>query len=461
MKASPRLMVAVMKYSLKKKRIKPPRVQLTGRIFEHLKEKYSGSSPSDLAKRSGLPYALVYNILNKRVRTISALHYRMLFQESAPSQKLQRVDGAHFREMVRLWLYLNDNITKTSLYRAFHNTHANPKVDYRIFSEKTETVDAQIERAMEKKFLDCGIDRATLKQWMDEFGQLVREDRISYSTIRPTLRYLENELGVHPTTMLKQFSDRYERGDLKTVSRKIYDRAVGFKQRAENAKAMGNKLEMERIKEEIYGEKKGYTLYVEIVEELRFLQRYAKKSPKRYLGRGTYMYEKGGCKRIPSWRAYNILNDCDLFIKSRMDLLLGSLPRSFQRRWVGRLRSTMLTRAADMLSKVDGIALEKRILSPAHTKDKYEKYDHGFTQFDRAPSTLGMGRAAFDLMVAKNCEIFRTVGRYSRRWYLSDLYLKELSENPYFKLITTKYERLASTMGGANPSNQCMPPNLA
>jgi hypothetical protein len=34
-------------------------------------------------------------------------------------------------------------------------------------------------------------------------------------------------------------------------------------------------------------------------------------------------------------------------------------------------------------------------------------------------------------MVAKNCEMFRTVGRYDKRWYLSDLYLKELSDNHY------------------------------
>jgi hypothetical protein len=42
-----------------------------------------------------------------------------------------------------------------------------------------------------------------------------------------------------------------------------------------------------------------------------------------------------------------------------------------------------------------------------------------------------MKKKAFDLMVAKNCEMFRTVGRYDKRWYLSDLYLKELSDNHY------------------------------
>lgn len=75
--------------------------------------------------------------------------------------------------------------------------------------------------------------------------------------------------------------------------------------------------------------KKGYTLYAEIEDALRFLQKYAKKSPKKYLGRGTYMYEKGGCKRIPSWRAHNILKDCDHLIKSAMDLPLNCLPSNW------------------------------------------------------------------------------------------------------------------------------------
>lgn len=97
--------------------------------------------------------------------------------------------------------------------------------------------------------------------------------------------------------------------------------------------------------------KKGYALYAEIEDALRFLQKYAIKSPKKYLGRGTYMYE----------------------------------------------------------------------------------------------------------MFAKNCEIFREVGRYAHRWYLSDLYLKELSENPYFKLVTVKYERLAGTMSGGNQVKKCLP----
>ena len=103
----------------------------------------------------------------------------------------------------------------------------------------------------------------------------------------------------------------------------------------------------------------------------------------------------------------------------------------------------MVLHAANMLSRKEGLQLEKEILKPAHSKGEYEKERYGFTQFERAPNALGMKKKAFDLMVARNCEIFRGVGRYSRRWYLSDLYLKELVQKDSFELITAKYEILA------------------
>ena len=63
---------------------------------------------------------------------------------------------------------------------------------------------------------------------------------------------------------------------------------------------------------------------------------------------------------------------------------------------------------------------------------------------DRATGTWqGREVQAFDLMVATNCEIFRTVGTYAKRWYLSDLYLKELTQKQFFDVISVKYELLA------------------
>jgi hypothetical protein len=56
----------------------------------------------------------------------------------------------------------------------------------------------------------------------------------------------------------------------------------------------------------------------------------------------------------------------------------------------------------------------------------------------RPPRVLGMRKRAFDLMVARNCEIFRSVGTYSKRWYLPDRYLNELTCKEYFELISLK-----------------------
>ena len=66
-----------------------------------------------------------------------------------------------------------------------------------------------------------------------------------------------------------------------------------------------------------------------------------------------------------------------------------------------------------------------------------------------------MHKKAFDLLVARNCEIFRLVGKYSQSWYLSDLYLQELTQNAHFDLISAKYELLAQFAGGANPRETC------
>jgi hypothetical protein len=67
-----------------------------------------------------------------------------------------------------------------------------------------------------------------------------------------------------------------------------------------------------------------------------------------------------------------------------------------------------------------------------------------------------MRKKAFDLMVAKNCEMFRKVGRYDKQWYLSDLYLKELSEKAFFELVTAKYEMMAKEINHQSKVDECM-----
>jgi len=268
--------------------------------------------------------------------------------------------------------------------------------------------------------------------------------------------FLKGVLGVHPTTVLDQWFQRYESGELKNVSPKVYHKVLELKQKAEKVLASGSRLQIEKLKEEIYGRKPGYTLYAQVEEELKFLKKYAHRSLKKYLGRSTSMYIKGECKRLPSWRARKIMADCRAFVRQAPHLSLPVLPCSIRELLTGALTAVLKARTADLLSRDEGIRLEKQILKPSLASDEYKKKIYGFTRFDMAGQALGMKKLAFDLMVAKNCEIFRKIGTYSRRWYLSDLYLKELSQKRYFDLITTKYEWLAKRLDPAKGVNSCL-----
>lgn len=437
-------------------RVPKPRIELTNRDLQRFSDTILSQSIPALVKRTGLSYTLIYNVTHRRVKTISDQNYRILFGETPPPREARKVDGSVFRVMVELWLFLNDGMTKSDLYREFYGKNHPKKVDYRIFSGQIKTVEAGLERMMRKKFSEVGIDQQTLAQWMDELAQTRHDDRIPYGQIRPILVFLQKELGVHPNRILHQFSDRYESGSLKSVSRTIYDTAVKLKKKTAKVLETGSRLEIEKLKEDICGGKPGYTLYAEVEEELHFLRKYAKKSAKAYLGRGISAYEKKRAKRIASWRAARIFDDCDRFIRQTPDLPLNVLPRSRQKMFIRGPLGALVARTAQLLSDQEGIIFEKQILRPLHSSDEYKKQDHGFTQFDRVSSSLGMRKKAFDLMVAKNCEMFRTVGRYDKRWYLSDLYLQELSEKAFFELVTAKYEMMAKQINHPSKVNECM-----
>jgi hypothetical protein len=236
---------------------------------------------------------------------------------------------------------------------------------------------------------------------------------------------------------------RYERGQLKTVARAVYERALALRREAQKVLDAGLALNVVKFREQVYGRKSGYVLYTEVAECLRFLKVYAKKGSKRYLGRSEDPYKKGKIKHIAVWRAQRIGAECEAFIRQHPELPLGSLPKEHRMWQVLPLMAVLMARTTEMLSRAEGMDFERQILMPARTREEYKKPIHGFTQFDQAPHSLGMKKKAFDLMVAQNCEIFRGVGRYDRRWYLSDLYLKELSAKQHFDLISAKYELLA------------------
>ncbi|MEJ2661705.1 MAG: hypothetical protein P8Z73_13415 [Desulfobacteraceae bacterium] len=380
------------------KRFLSPRVKLTEHMLQRLNEMMKETTVSAMAKRTGLPYLLIYN-------------------------------GAWFREMVGLWLYLNDDATKADLYLEFHGRGHTRRVDYRIFTGQTRLVDPEWVTHMEKKFSGSGIDPDTVRRWSRELIRGNPGDYVPYALVRPP-------------TLLHQWSRRYESGDLKRISRKVYERVRNLKTRAEAALASGSRLEIEKIRETVYIPKAGYTLFAAVAQELAFLRKYAHRGAKQYLGRSISVYKRGECKRLPTWRAERIRQDCRYFIERDPHLPLKVLPHAMREPLLDALVKVLTARTADLLSRDEGIRLEKQILRPSHASGEYKKKIYGFTRFDMAGKVLGMRKAAFDLMVAENCEIFRRIGTYSHRWYLSDLYLKELSQKRHFNLITAKYEWL-------------------
>lgn len=445
-----------MKNNLNRARAKKPRVTLADSDIKDLLDKNGSDSVAELAQRTGLPYMLVYNVVHRRVLTVSHRHYRILFGRTAPLRDALKVDGTQFRAMSDLWIFLNDGLTRADLYRDLLGLGHKQKVDHRIFNGKIRTIDVRLEHKMREKFRKTGVDNVLLTQWLDEFEALPRKDMIPYNRIRSVLAYLKDELGLHPTSVLNQSVVRYESGALQRVSRKIAQRAESMKQIAQQARHENGQQDKEKIKESIVGPKPGYTLYTDIKEELLFLCSHTQRSVKRYLGRSIWTYENGKAKRVANWRVRRILTDCDRFIRQSPAIPLASLPQSRQCAQTRRLIDVLVARTTQLLSEKDGIDFEKRILRPSHTRDEYNNQYHSFTPFDMAPSVLGMKRKAFDMMVAKNCEIFRAVGKFAQRWYLPDLYLKELSRKKDFVLISAKYEQMAKNRHHSRSINTCI-----
>lgn len=134
-----------------------PRIRLTEEILENFLSEVFKGNISALAREKGLPYTLVYNLIYGRIRSLSFKDYRILFGEEPPSQEPKRVDGHYFRGMVRLWLFLNEDISQADLYKELYPTKKTSYVDYRILKGEVKSVEARIERTMEQKFVDHGL----------------------------------------------------------------------------------------------------------------------------------------------------------------------------------------------------------------------------------------------------------------------------------------------------------------
>ena len=144
-------------------------------MLKNFLENIMRGSVSEFCEAKGLSYTLAYNLAHGRIHSLSAEDYRLIFGEEPPIQEQKRVDGAYFRRMVELWLFLNEGITKSDLYREFYSGRKFRKVDYRIFVGAVRTVEVRLESMMEQKFLDQGVGRAEIESWLEEFYEIKDE----------------------------------------------------------------------------------------------------------------------------------------------------------------------------------------------------------------------------------------------------------------------------------------------
>lgn len=418
------------------------RVELTEEILKKILKRISIGRVSEVADDIGLPYDLLYNLVHGRINSLSAENYKLIFGEEPPNQAVKRVNGGYFRDMVQLWLFFNDDVSEADLYREFYQDKNFKKVDYRIFNEMTLTVEKKIEQAMEQKFIDEGFDRFDVKELIRERHLIEKQDRVLYKDIKPILSFLAETLKIHPTRILNQWFFRYEDGELKTVSRKVYDDAIQLKNRTEHALRSGSRYEIEKIREEIYGKKKGYTLFSEIEEELEFLRKFGGRNPRQFLGRSVSHYKKLRLKRIASRRALKIKDACLEFIDDHPELALKSLP-NFHRR--SKLKKLIKVLKLYSISKAitDKEDIEKIILTPGFDHEPYNINEYGMISLNKAGYFLGMSKTAFDLLVLENLDVFKKIGTYNKEWFLPHLYLKKIKEKTGFDIVKAKYEMLA------------------
>ncbi len=168
------------------------------------------------------------------------------------------------------------------------------------------------------------------------------------------------------------------------------------------------------------------------------------RTPKGYLGRSTSAYRKGKLKRIASWRRRGIKDDCRTLVEQRPHLSLRARPRSVGRSRFAELFVLLKSRIRSQLLRSEAEQFERSILAPLrYGKEEYETPNDGWTSMDEAPRILGVSKKAFDLLVAKNRDLFRQIAAYHDKWYLPKLYLKEMREKERFDLMIAKYELLA------------------
>jgi hypothetical protein len=422
-----------------------PRIEITEDLRDRLFTGDLKGEVSELSAHTGLPYGLIYILVRGRIHTLSPAEYRRIFGEAPPLQEQKRVKGEYFREMVRLWLFLNQGSTEKNLYRELHQGRRSvKKADYRIFSGATKTVEARLEKAMERKFLNQGLDLAEIIRWIHEFEQGNRKQRVSYGEARPILEFLHKTLGIHPAHLLRRGLRLYEKGQLKSISRKRFEHLLALKEKTERSLASGSRLELERLREEVYGRRKNLVRFSEIEEDLNFVRTWAGGSLKKYLGRSAGKYRRALLKRIASWRAEKIRQECDRVVLEGGGIPLGALPRRHFELKMGFLGAVLTSLILERMIADKSLQFERLVMLPQyHSNEEFESGGHGYVTLQEAANILGMKQRAFDLLVAAHREIFARIMKYETKWLIPEVYLQELSQNRDFSLVKAKYELLA------------------
>jgi len=422
-----------------------PRVEITKDIRDRLFAGDLKGEISELSAHTGLPYGLIYNLVRGRIHSLSVAEYRRIFGETPPVKEQKRVKGDYFRGMVRLWMFLNRGVTEKDLYREFYlGRRSLKKADYRIFNGGTKTVEGRIEEAMEQKFLIQGLDRSQVIRWIQELDQSRGEERVPYEGAKPVLQFLHETLGVHPSRLLRRGLGLYEKGQLKSIAKPLYVDLLTLKEKTEKALAAGSRLELERLREGVYGKRKNLIRFSEVEEDLKFLRTWAGMGSKGYLGRSVGKYRSSTLKRVASWRAKKIRADCDRVTAERGDFPLMSLPARHLTAKVNTLLSTLRSLAVHRMIVDKSLDLEGLVMTPkAHSKEEYESDGYGFLTIEEGAAFLGMKQRAFDLLVAVYRGLFMRMMKYKKMWLIPELYLKELALKEGFPLVKAKYELLA------------------
>ena len=438
---------ALSEESVRLKARDAPRVEIIKELRDRLFAGDLKGKVSELSAHTGLPYSLIYNLVRGRIHSLSVAEYRRIFGEAPPVQEQKRVKGEYFRGMVRLWMFLNRGITEKDLYREFYlGRRPLKKADYRIFNGATRTVEGRLEKGMEQKFLSQGLDRSQVMSWIQELDQSNGKQRVPYEEAKPVLHFLHETLGIHPTHLLRRGFALYEKGQLKSVSKKLYDNLLTLKRKTEKVLAAGSRREVEGLKEGVYGKRKNLVLFSEVEDDLKFLQTWAGIGSKKYLGRSVGKYRSSLLKRIAPWRADKIRKDCDKAVRENRNAPLLSLPARHFGAELGALILFLRSLIVHRMIADKSLHLEGLVMSPKyHSREEYESEGHEFVTLQEAATFLGMKQRAYGLLVAAHRDIFMRMMKYDKMWLIPDLYLEELSEKEGFSLVRAKYELLART----------------